>query len=164
MRLSIIAALSRNRVIGRRNALPWHLPADLRRFRALTMGHPLIVGRRTFEAIGRPLPGRRMIVVSGRPRDWGGDVLAATSVEDAIDRARAMEEGEAFVGGGEHIFRGTLDLADRMYLTWVDADVEGDAYFPPYDEANWRTVESSRFPADERHAYPYSFVTYDRIT
>jgi dihydrofolate reductase len=160
-RLSIIAALSLNRVIGRDQALPWHLPADLRRFKRLTLGHHLIVGRRTFEAIGRPLPGRRMIVVSRQPGYAPDGVEVSPSIDAAIRAAAG--DAEVFIGGGAAIFAETLGRADRLYLTIVEAVIEGDALFPPYDESAWRTVEDDRFEPDERHRYPYRFVVCDRI-
>jgi dihydrofolate reductase len=160
-RLSIIAALSLNRVIGRDQALPWHLPADLRRFKRLTLGHPLIVGRRTFEAIGRPLPGRRMIVVSRQP-GYAPDRVEVSASIDAAIRA-AAGDAEVFIGGGAAIFAETLGRADRLYLTIVEATIEGDVFFPPYDESAWRTMEDVRFEPDERHRYPYRFVICDRI-
>jgi dihydrofolate reductase len=160
-RLSLIVAMSANRVIGRHNGLPWHLPADLQRFRRLTMGHPLIVGRRTFEAIGRPLPGRRMIVVTRRGNDAPPGVELAGSLDEAL--ALAAGSDEVFVGGGAEVFREALERADRLYLTIVEAQVEGDTWFPPCDAAAWRLVAEERHDADDRNPYGLRFLTCDRV-
>jgi dihydrofolate reductase len=142
MRLSIIAALSANNVIGRGNALPWRLSADLKRFKALTMGHHLLLGRKTFESIGR--------------------VLTATSVEEAL--ALAAHDDEPFIAGGAEIYAQTIRRADRMYLTRVHAEIEGEATFPDFDDVNeWRLVDSEHFEADDKNEYPFSFLTYDRV-
>jgi len=160
MRLSIIAALSANNVIGRENGLPWRLPSDLKRFKALTMGHHLIVGRKTFDSIGRPLSGRTIVVVTRRPIEAPG-VLAAASIEEALHLAAGDEE--PFLGGGGDLFAQTIRLADRMYLTRVHAEIEGDASFPEFDDVNeWRLVDSEHFEADGKNEYPFSYLTYDR--
>jgi dihydrofolate reductase len=161
MRISIIAALATNDVIGRGNALPWRLSADLKRFRTLTMGHHLLMGRRTFESIGRALPGRTMVVLTRHPLNVPG-VLTAASVEEAL--SLAVRDDEAFLAGGADVYAQTIRLADRMYLTRVHAEIAGDAEFPPFDDGNeWRLVDSEHFEADEHNEYPYSFLTYDRI-
>lgn len=159
-RVSLIAAMAENRSIGIDNGLPWRLPADLRRFKALTLGHPLIVGRKTFESIGRPLPGRRMIVVSRRP-DWAPPgVEVAHSVEEALQRAG---DGEVFIGGGEKIFRQTLGRADRVYLTCIQKEFPGDAFFPELDGSSWRLVEKEDHAPTVETPFAYSFRVYDRI-
>jgi len=155
--VSIIAAMDRKRGIGVDNKLPWRLSADLKRFRDLTMGHHIIVGRKTFESIGRPLPGRRMIVMT-RDRNYkaeGCDV--AHSVEDAIDLARGRGENEVFICGGAEIYSQTIGAVDRMYLTFVDAEVAADTFFPEFDEQEWIERESSYQPADEKNQYPFIF-------
>jgi dihydrofolate reductase len=146
MRISLIAALSRNRVIGLENRLPWRLPEDLKRFKELTMGHPVLMGRKTAESIGKPLPGRLNLVVS----------RTGLSLKEAIDRARESGTDELFVIGGEQIYRQTLPLADRLYLTLVDSEVEGDAFFPEWDAGAFR--ETAR---EKREGF--SFVTLERI-
>jgi dihydrofolate reductase len=157
-RLSLIAAMARNRVIGRDNALPWRLPEDLKRFRRLTMGAPIIMGRKTYDSIGRPLPGRRNIVVT-RQRDLAlAGCEIAGSLEDAL--ALAGDAPEAFVIGGAEIYRAALPLADRLYFTLIDADYEGDAYFPAIDLAAWREIERER--GDATSELRYEFVTYER--
>ena len=157
MTISIIAAVAANGVIGRNNALPWHLPEDLKRFKALTMGHPMIMGRRTYESIGRPLPGRKFIVVSRRA-GWSPEgVLVAHSLAEAIELAHGAAEpgGEIFIAGGAGIFREGLACANRMYLTHLDAAYEGDTWFPPFDEEAWRVVREEAHPG-------FRFVTYER--
>lgn len=163
MRLSLIAAVSENGIIGRGGELPWHLPADLRRFKALTMGHHLLVGRKTWESIGRPLPGRTMVVISRRPGYAPAGVRVARSLEEAVALAAAAGEEEAFVGGGEALYRAALPQADRLYLTRVGAEVPGDARFPAWREEEWELVAHEDHPADERHAFPFRFLTYDRV-
>jgi dihydrofolate reductase len=155
--ISIIAAMDRNRGIGVDNKLPWRLSADLKRFRELTMGHHIIVGRKTFESIGRPLPGRRMIVVTrdGNYKAEGCDV--AHSVEDAINLARERGEREVFICGGGEIYSQSIGIADRMYLTFVDAEVAADTFFPEFDEREWSEQESFYQPADEKNQYPFTF-------
>ena len=141
MRISLIAAMGSNRAIGIDNGLPWRLPADLRRFKALTMGHVLVMGRKTFESVGRPLPGRTNIVVTRRPDYASPGIEVAHSVEDALERAVRSEAAEVFIAGGEEIFRQTLDRADRMHLTWIEKDFPGDTFFPEFDESSWRLTE-----------------------
>ena len=157
MIVSIIAAMDRKRGIGVDNKLPWRLSADLKRFRELTMGHHIIVGRKTFEAIGRPLPGRQMIVVT-RDRNYEAEGCDLShSLEDAIDLARERGESEAFICGGAEIYAQSIDVADRMYLTFVDAEVAADTFFPEFDEREWRERESFDQPADEKNQYPFTF-------
>jgi dihydrofolate reductase len=159
-RLSLIVAMAENRVIGACGALPWHLSSDLKRFRALTMGHHIIMGRKTYDSIGRPLPGRKMIVVT-RQRDFSApEVTTAHSVEAAIDLARNDEE--AFVIGGAALYGAALDRVDRIYLTQVHAAIDGDTFFPDIDLSRWRLVEKSERAATEKDDYAYSFLVYDR--
>lgn len=164
MEISIIAAVARNRVIGRDNELPWRLADDLKRFKGLTMGHHVLVGRKTWESIGRPLPGREIIVVSTGSRALPEHVHAAASVEEGIARARDYDETELFVAGGAAIFAATLPLCDRIYLTHVEADVPGDVYFPEVDLSGWRPVERKAVDGDERNDHPTTFVVYERET
>ncbi len=162
MKLSIIAALADNGTIGRDNDLPWRLPADLKRFKRTTLGHHLLMGRKTFESIGRPLPGRTTVVISrGRP-DLPEGVELAASLDEAIELARAAGDDEAFVAGGAEIFRAALLRADRLYLTRIRADVDGDRFFPELDLADWELVSSEARDADERHAYPLEFQLLER--
>ena len=149
--------MDRKRGIGVDNKLPWRLSADLKRFRELTMGHHIIVGRKTFESIGRALPGRRMIVVTrdSAYKTEGCDI--AYSVEDATRLARERGESEVFICGGAEIYAQSIGIADRMCLTFVDAEVAADTFFPEFDELEWSEQESFYQPADERNQYPFTF-------
>jgi dihydrofolate reductase len=158
MTVSLIAALAKNRVIGAGNALPWRLPEDLKHFKALTMGHPVIMGRKTFESIGKPLPGRRNIVVT-RSQSFRAEGCEVVDSPDAALRAAADQAEEVFVIGGAELYRAFLDRADCLYLTEIDRDVEGDAWFPDIDRNEWQ--ESSREPVAGA-ALPCAFVTYRR--
>jgi len=153
--------MARNRVIGRNNALPWHLPADLIRFKSLTMGHAVILGRKTFDAIGKPLPGRRWIVLT-RDRGWRH---AGVDLAHDLDQALLGVAGDAevFVAGGAEVYAQALARADRIYLTVIHAEIEGDARFPELEPTEWTLVEDQRHEADERHAFPYSFRRYERV-
>ncbi len=159
MTLSIIAALGRNRAIGYQNQLPWRLPTDLQRFKQLTMGHHMLMGRKTFESIGRPLPGRTSIIITRQPDYHVAGCLIAHSLAEAIALAKERGEQEAFVIGGAEIYAQALPLTDRMYLTWVEAEPEADAFFPEFDESAWESIEEEAFAADEKHAYGMRFVT-----
>jgi dihydrofolate reductase len=152
--------MSDNRVIGRDNALPWHLPADMKLFKTLTMGHAVIMGRKTFDTVGKPLPGRRNVVLT-RDRAW-----RRTGVEACYDLDEALSlvasDSEVFVAGGAEIFHQALKRADRIYLTVVHANVTGDAFFPSFSLSQWRLVEDQTHESDERHAYGFSFRRYER--
>ena len=157
--IALVAALARNRVIGADNRLPWHLSEDLQRFKALTLGHPVVMGRRTFESIGRPLPGRRNLVVSRDAAFSAGGSEAFGSLSAALAACGAAET--VFVIGGAQIYALALPLARRLHLTEIDADFAGDAYFPEFDRGEW--IESSR---ERRHAgagFDFAFVTYERV-
>jgi len=165
MPVSLIAAVAANGVIGRDGDLPWHLPADLKRFKALTRGHHLIVGRRTWESIGRPLPDRTFVVVSRRAGADAEGILRVGSVADGIRAAQRRGDGEPFVAGGTGIFREALeqDLVDRIYLTAIERDYEGDARFPELDLSRWRLVESEEVAGEpERDRPAFAFRVYER--
>ena len=159
-RISFVVAFDRNKVIGKSGGLPWRLPDDMRRVRQVTMGKPLIMGRRTYESIGRPLSGRTNIVLTRDPAFHPEGVLTARTPEDAL--GLAGDAPEVIVFGGAQVFRQFLPMADRIYLTQVDADVGGDTYFD-FNRTDWREVENVPHPADERHPYPFNFLTLDRI-
>ncbi len=161
MKISIIVAIADNGVIGRDNELPWRLSADLQRFKKLTMGHHLLLGRKTFESIGRPLPGREMIVVSRGTPDLPEGVHLASSVVDGIERARSYGEEELFVAGGASIYAVTLTHCDRICLTRVHGDVDGNVLFPKVDWAAWNEVSREEIVADDRNEYPSTFIVYD---
>ncbi len=159
--LSIIAAVSDNGVIGRDQELPWHLPADLKRFKSLTSGHHLIMGRRTWESIGcRPLPGRPTIVVTRSRSFTAQGAQVAHSVGQAVEMA--ADDDEAFIAGGEGIYRAAMSVADRIYLTRVHARFDGDTHFPDFDILQWRLVSEERFEPDDKNPYPCTFLLYER--
>jgi dihydrofolate reductase len=159
MILSAVVAVADNGVIGRDGALPWHLPADLKHFKAVTMGKPVLMGRRTFDSIGKPLPGRRNLVLTSRPLDVPGVETVAS-----LDEAMLLVAGvpELAIIGGEQVFRETLPRTDVVYLTQVHAEILGDTFFAPLPELEWREVERSEYTPDERNAHPMSFVTLQR--
>jgi len=163
MTISLIAAVASNNIIGRENKLPWHMPSDLKWFKRLTMGHHVLMGRKTFEEFRKPLPGRVNVVITRNP-NWSAEGVAiARSVDEAISKAEAAGDKEIFIIGGAEIFTQVLHRADRMYITRSHAEPEGDTYFPEFDDVNeWKLVDSEHFEADERNAYPYSFLTYER--
>lgn len=159
--VSLVAAMAENRVIGREGTLPWRLPDDQRFFKRLTLDHTVIMGRKTFDEIRHPLANRRNVVISRNPdfRPTGATVVP--SLDEAI--ALGATEREVFVIGGAEIYAAALPRADRLYLTVVHAEVEGDTYFPPFDRAAWALEWEEYHPTDERHAYPFTFRTYSRI-
>lgn len=162
MKISVIAAMSQNRVIGRDGSLPWHLPTDLARFKSITTGHTVIMGRKTFESVGKPLPNRRTIIIT-RNNDYRcAGVFIAHSLDEALDHA--AHEDEIFILGGEAVYRIALPRADRLYLTIIHATIEGDTYFPNLDFDDWKLVEDERHEIDERHAYAFSFRRYERAS
>lgn len=158
--LTLVAALARNRTIGRNGGLPWHLPNDLRFFKQTTMGKPLLMGRRTWESIGRPLPGRQMIVLSHNPAYRAAGIIVVNSLEAALEAAVATTE--IMVIGGAVLFEQTLPLAARMYLTQVEAEIPGDVWFPAWDVRQWRLAWQVAHPADAHHAWPYCFQRWER--
>lgn len=159
--LSLIAALDRDYAIGKGNALPWHLPDDLRRFKALTLGKPVLMGRRTAESLGRALPGRRNLVLTHSGRVPFAGMEAVASLDAALEAVADAEE-LCVIGGGA-VFAETLPLAARMHLTWVETRVEGaDAFFPRFDPARWRETARTAHAADARHAFAFEFVDYAR--
>jgi len=159
MRVSLIAAMAENRVIGRDNQLPWRLSADLQHFKALTMGKPIIMGRKTYESIGRPLPGRTNIVITRDSAFQAEGCEVVYSIEQALAAARGFEE--VMVIGGAELYRQMLDHADRLYLTLVRAEVEGDALFPELGQ-QWHEVERESRKADDKNQFDYDFVILER--
>lgn len=160
MTISIIAAVSKNGVIGKTNALPWHLPADLRRFKELTAGRPIIMGRKTYESIGRPLPNRTNIVITSDKNFKAEGCVVVGSPDEALRAAEGAEE-IMIIGGGE-IYRQFLPKSSRMYLTEVDAEIEGDVFFPEFDRSEWREVFREAHKPDEKNKYPYTFLTLEK--
>jgi len=158
-RITLIAAVARNRVIGASNALPWRLPEDLKRFKALTLGHPIIMGRKTWESLGKPLPGRTNIVVSRAAGFSAAGATRAGSLDEALAAAAATASDEVFIIGGAEIYRQALPLAQRLQLTEIDQDFAGDVHFPAIDPALWR--ETVRESPQAGANFDYAFVTYD---
>lgn len=157
---SLVVAVAENGVIGRDNRLPWRLPEDLAYFKRVTMGHPVLMGRRTYESIGRPLPGRRNLVVTNN-RDFSAPgCIVVHSLEEAWKAAGDADE--VSIIGGTALFQATLPVADRIHLTEVQASVEGDTFFPHFDRRDWNETEVMRHPADARHTYPFRIVVLDR--
>jgi len=161
MKISIIAAMSDNRVIGRDGGLPWHLPSDLKRFKFLTMGHAVIMGRKTYESVGKALPGRRCIIITKQGDYKAHDIFVAHSIGQALGFVDKTET-EVFILGGETIYNLTLDIATHMYLTVVHATINGDTLFPKFDISNWTLTSEENHQADKRNQYAYSFREYER--
>lgn len=166
MKLSLMVAVAENGVIGRGNKLPWHLPNDLKYFKSVTWGKPVIMGRKTWESLGRPLPGRTNIVISRQPDYAPVGARVVPTLDDAVTLAEsiALIDGvdEAVVIGGAEIYALALPRCDRLYLTEVHADVDGDAHFPAWERTHWREVKRERFAATDANPYAYSFVVHER--
>lgn len=159
MIISLIAAMDKNRLIGRENGLPWHLPEDFRHFKAVTLGKPVIMGRKTFESIGRPLPGRKNIVISRSGFDADG-IMSVSGIEEALNEVSEAEE--VMIIGGANLYEQMIDRADKMYLTLVDAECDGDAWFPEYSMEDWEVSDEKIYEADEKNNYNFKVVTYLR--
>lgn len=162
MKCSLIAAMARGRVIGLRGSMPWHLPAELQHFKSLTVGKPVIMGRRTYESIGRPLPERRNIVVSGNPAFQATGIERAESLEAALTLAGDAGSPEAMIAGGAQLYAQALSLAGRMYLTYLDLTVDGDTHFPRWDPAEWEELGREVRSADARNPCTMTFVVLER--
>jgi dihydrofolate reductase len=160
MTVSLVVAASTNNVIGRDGGLPWHLPDDLRHFKRITTGKPVIMGRRTFESIGRPLPDRHNIVMTRAPDYAAEGCDVVSSVAEALDVAGDADE--VMVIGGGQVYRDFLPRADRIYMTRVQAEVQGDTYFPEIEGNAWRLVSSAHHAADEKHAYAFELMVFER--
>ncbi len=159
----LVAALDRNRAIGRGNALPWHLPDDLKRFKALTLGKPVLMGRRTAESLGRALPKRCNLVLTRSGRVPFDGMQAVGSLDEALHRAAADDAETLCVIGGGELYALALPFASKMHLTHVDARIaDADAFFPEFDAAEWREIAREAHPEDERHAFAFDFVEYAR--
>jgi len=163
MHITIIAAVSKNGVIGRDNRIPWNLADDLIWFQSVTMGHWLILGRKTFESLPDPLHGRRVITLSREPEYTQQGCWTAESLPEALRIAEISGDTKVFIGGGEQIYRAALPIANRMCLTRVEANVDGDAFFPEFDESNWGVVEKKKFRANKYNEYSYTIQILDRI-
>lgn len=160
--ISLLVAASENNVIGKDNKLPWHLPNDLKYFKNLTWAMPVLMGRKTFEAIGKPLPGRTNIVIT-RNSSWTSEGAAVVhTLDEAIGKAKEADVKEIFVIGGAEIFASALPQANRIYLTRIHHQFEGDAFFPSIDEKEWQLVKQHFCAADEKNQYPHTFQVWER--
>jgi dihydrofolate reductase len=162
MRISLIVAKSLNGVIGKNNKLPWHLKADLQHFKKLTTGHHILMGRKTFESLGKPLPQRMHLVISNNPQTGTEQVQWFNSVFRAIKQAERNGESELFIIGGGQIYKTALSLVDRLYLTEIQAQVEGDAFFPPLSLKNWNLLSEQVFSQDAENDHPFTIRCLDR--
>ncbi len=162
MIISLIVAMDENRGIGKAGRLPWRLSSDLKRFRELTMGHHLIVGRKTFESIGKPLEGRQMIVVTRHEDSKPSGCIVTHSIGGAFELARKRGENEAFVIGGGQIYAQTLGFADRLYLTQVHAEIDADTFFPEFSQDSWIETQTIRHEADEKNQYAFTFKLLEK--
>jgi len=163
MRLSMIAALGKNRVIGSNNKMPWHLPADLQHFKKTTLGSPIIMGRKTYDSIGRPLLGRKNIILSRDKNLFIEGCSVVNSLEAAMNLVEAENPDEVFITGGSYLYKTYLADADRLYLTLIDEEFEGDTFFPDYTQYNWKLIKKEDHSADNLNPYAYSFITLDRL-
>lgn len=162
--VSAIVAMSENRVIGKNNRLPWHLPSDLKHFKTITTGHPILMGRKTYESIGRPLPNRTNIIITRNSTFQAAGCVVVTSIEEAVQHASSENAAEIFIIGGALVYRQLMPHIQRIYLTIVHHEFEGDAYFPKLNMNEWKESARERHPADTENAYAYSFITLDRAS
>jgi dihydrofolate reductase len=157
-----LVAAAENNAIGKNNQLLWHLPNDLKYFKNKTWGMPVIMGRKTYESVDKPLPGRTNVVIT-RQEDWKRDgVITVKDLDDAIEKAKETDSKEIFIIGGGEIFKQTIDMFNRIYFTRVHAQIEGDTFYPEFDKNVWKLISSISFPADEKHTYAYTFETWER--
>jgi dihydrofolate reductase len=165
MIISLIVAASENNAIGKDNKLLWHLPNDMKFFKNTTWGMPVVMGRKTYDALaGEPLPGRFNFVIT-RQKDWqprNEKVTVTSNLQEALEAAKATDCKETFVIGGGEIYKASMPVADRIYMTRVHTQLDGDTYFPAIDEKQWRLTDNRDFPPDEKHAYAYSFQVWER--
>ncbi len=160
--ISLIVAAAENNAIGKNNQLLWHLPNDLKFFKNTTWGMPVIMGRKTFESVNKPLPGRFNIVIT-RQQGWNAEgVIVATDLNDAVKKAGESNCKETFIIGGGEIYKEGFEIADKIYLTRVHANIDGDTFFPVINEDKWRLTSSQDFTTDEKHAFAYSFQVWER--
>lgn len=162
MKISLIVAYAKNRVIGRDNQLPWRLPADLQYFKKMTLDKPIIMGRKNYQSIGRPLPRRRNIIISRNPNFTAEGCIVADSLDAAL--AECDDAPEVMIIGGAEIYQLTFEMADNLYITEVDAEIEGDTFFPDWEKSQWQEVSREAFPADEKNEFGFRFVRYCRIS
>ena len=163
-RLSILVAMARNRVIGQNNTLPWHLPADLKHFKFLTMGKTIVMGRKTYQSIGKPLPGRTNIIITRQANYEVPGAVIVNSVEDALRVCKEISahDSETFVIGGENLYRQTIKICQRMYITEIHRDFEGDTFFPEFNLDDWEETQRDKHFSDGDNCMEYHFVILDR--
>ena len=159
--ISIIVAIGENRVIGKDNQLIWHLPADLKRFKQLTMGHAMLMGRKTFESIGKALPGRTTVIITRDKNYFKVNCLVADSIEHAFELCK--NDNEIFIIGGAQIFEEAILFADKIYLTQIHQSFDGDVFFPEFENDHWKITFREDHKADEKNKYDYSFIDYEKI-
>jgi dihydrofolate reductase len=160
MSISLVVAASQNNAIGKDGKLLWHLPNDLKFFKNTTWGMVVIMGRKTFEEVNKPLPGRVNIVITSNAAWQAAGTITASGLQDALEKAALTNCKEIFIIGGGDIYRQSMDMADTIYITRVHSDLEGDTFFPVIDEAKWQFTSNEDFTADEKHAYAYSFQVW----
>lgn len=161
MRISAICAMSENGVIGKNNQLPWHLPADLKHFKKITLGNPILMGRKTYESIGRPLPGRLNIILTHNTHFQAPGCTVVPSIDEALIAAK--EYPELFIIGGATLYQELMPLTQRIYMTKIYQHIDGDTFFPPLDLKQWQQVECTDHEVDEANPYRYSFMIFDRL-
>lgn len=165
MRISMIAAMTRNRVIGKDNDIPWHLPDDFKYFKKTTKGHFVIMGRKNFESLPhkfRPLPNRPNVIITRKGQYDGEGSYVVNSLDKALELAQEKGEPEAFIIGGGEIYKLGLNVSDRIYLTEIDAEIEGDTFFPEFDKSTWKEISRIHHKADDRHKFAFDFVIYEK--
>lgn len=162
MKISQVVAISRNRVIGKDNQLIWHLPADLKHYKNITMGHHMIMGRKTFESIGRLLPGRTSVIITRDKAYTFPGAVVVHSIDEALEAARKAGDSEACIVGGGEIFKQAMSITDKIYLTIIHHDFDGDTFYPELDEKQWMLTKREDFEPDEKNKYSYSFCEYEK--
>ncbi|THE10388.1 dihydrofolate reductase [Bacillus timonensis] len=160
--ISLLLAMDKNQLIGKDNDLPWRLPADLAYFKRVTMGHPIIMGRKTYDSIGRPLPGRENIIVTRDTSYKAEGCMVIHSIEEIVKMSEETQQ-ELFVIGGAEIFKEILPNTDRLYITEIDEEFEGDTYFPAFDKSEWKVISKEKGIKDEKNPYEYTFFVYEKI-
>lgn len=161
--ISLIAAMGNNRVIGLNNDMPWHLPKDLAHFKKITIGHPIVMGRKTYESIGRPLPNRKNIILTRQESlELPEEVMTVSNLETVLKWSEENPEEEIFIIGGGNLYKQALPYADRLYITEINEDFDGDTFFPAFDQEEWEIVDETIGERDINNPYDFKFITYER--
>lgn len=160
--ISFVVTMDQNRVIGFNNDMPWHLPNDLRHFKNITTGHTIVMGRKTFDSIGRVLPNRKHIVLTRSEQSFPEEVEVVRNTDEILQYAKDHEAEEIFIIGGGELFKQMMPYVDKMYITLIEESFEGDVFFPEFDESEWELIEKEKGEKDERNPYNYYFLTYER--